>query len=147
MALFNQQHVLRSCVVVALLLFPCRLLADEVLVVIGANSPSITLSRNQVSDLFLGKVGALPDGRNAVPVDQLESNPIREEFYIKVTNKSAPQAKALWAKLYFTGRGVPPREGKDSSDVKRIVNSTPGAIGYIERSSLDSTVKVIFVSQ
>jgi ABC-type phosphate transport system substrate-binding protein len=64
-----------------------------------------------------------------------------------VTNKSAAQAKAHWAKLYFTGRGVPPHECADSGDVKRILNSTPGAIGYIERSSLDSSVKVIFVAQ
>jgi hypothetical protein len=81
------------------------------------------------------------------PVDQPESNPLREEFYLKVVNKSAAQAKAHWAKLYFTGRGVPPREGKDSDDIKKILNSTHGAIGYIDQSALDSSVKVLFLAQ
>jgi ABC-type phosphate transport system substrate-binding protein len=122
------------------------LLAD-VLVVTGAKSQTITLRKNQVSDIFIGNVVSLPDGSSVTPVDQPESNPLRDEFYLKVSNKSAAQAKARWAKLYFTGRGVPPREGIDSVDVKRILNSTPGAIGYIEKSSLDSSVKVVFIVQ
>lgn len=114
---------------------------------IGAKNSSIALSKNQVSDLFLGRVTSLPDGSSAIPIDQPESNPLRNEFYLKVANKSATQAKEQWAILHFTGRGMPPREGLDSADVKRILNSTPGAIGYIERSALDNSVKVIFVAQ
>lgn len=146
MTLFNQRQILHCCALVALLLIPLNLIAD-VLVVTGAKSPSITLSKNQLRDIFLGKVASLPDGSSATPIDQPESNPLRDEFYSKVANMSAAQAKAHWAKLHFTGRGVPPREGTDSDDVKRIVNSTPGAIGYIEQHSLDSSVKVIFVAQ
>lgn len=145
MVQFCQRHVWHCCALVVLLL-PFGLLAD-VLVVTGAKSSSITLSKSQVSDVFLGKVVSLPDGSNAAPIDQPESNPLRDEFYLKISNKSAAQAKAQWAKLYFTGRGVPPREGVDSGDVKRILNATPGAIGYIEQSSLDSSVKVVFVVQ
>jgi hypothetical protein len=61
-----------------------------------------------------------------------------------VTSHSAAEAKAHWAQLAFTGRGMPPREGVGSGDIKRILNSTPGAIGYIGESELDSSVKVIF---
>lgn len=146
MVMFNQQHAFHCFVLAALLLLP-RCLFAEVLVVTGANSPSITVSRNLVSDLFTGKVAFLPGGATAVPVDQPESNPLREEFYSKVSNKSVAQVKACWAKLYFTGRGVPPREGAGSDDVKKMVNSMPGAIGYIERASLDGSVKIIFVAQ
>ncbi len=127
-----------------MLLFPFSLHA-EVAVVTGAGNPAITLSKDQVSDVFLGNVTSLPDGSSVVPVDQPESSPLRNEFYLKVANRSAAQAKAHWAKLYFTGRGVPPREGRDSSDIKKILNSTPGAIGYIDQSSLDRSVKVILV--
>jgi ABC-type phosphate transport system substrate-binding protein len=146
MVLFSQKHVFHCSALAALLSLPLALLAD-VLVVTGAKSPSTTLSKNQVSDVFLGKVVSLPDGSSAAPIDQPESSPLRDEFYSKVANKSAAQAKAHWAKLYFTGRGVPPREGTDSGDIKRILNSTPGAIGYIEQSALDSSVKVVFVAQ
>jgi ABC-type phosphate transport system substrate-binding protein len=90
-------------------------------------------------------VSSLRVGSNAVLVDQPETSPLREEFYLKVTNKSSNQAKAYWAQLYFTGGGVPPREVSGSADVKKVINSTPGAIGYIERSALDSSVTVISV--
>jgi ABC-type phosphate transport system substrate-binding protein len=142
----NQRYILHCFALAALLVLPFSLLAD-VLVVTGAKSSLITLSKNQVSDVFLGKVASLPDGSSATPIDQSESSPLRDEFYLKVTNKSAAQAKAHWAKLYFTGRGVPPHECIDSGDIKKTLNSTPGTIGYIERSSLDNSVKVIFVAQ
>lgn len=127
----------------ALLLCPLVSQAD-VLVVVSAKSALTTLDKNQVRDVFLGKVTSLPDGRSAALIDQPESSPLREEFYSKVTNKSAAQAKAYWAKLSFTGRGVPPHESADSGDIKKMINSTPGAIGYIEKSALDDSVKVIF---
>ena len=146
MVLINQRIVLHVCALAALLIFPLNLLAD-VLVVTGAKSSFVALSKSQVSDVFLGKVTSLPDGSSATLVDLPESSPLRDEFYLKVANKSSSQAKAYWAKLYFTGRGVPPREAINSNEVKRILNSTPGAIGYIERSALDNSVKVIFEAQ
>ncbi len=140
---FRQRPILRLCALVALLL-PLFARADE-LVVVGARAPAIRLTSSQVSDVFLGRMISLPNGIAAVPVDQPESSPLREAFYLRMTNKSAAQARAHWAKLYFTGRGVPPREGASSEDVKRIVASTPGAIGYIDRSALDDSVRVILV--
>ena len=145
MAIFNQQHF-RFIALVAVLLLPCRLFA-EVLVVSGVNSPPITVSKNQIRDLFTGKASLLPGISAVIPIDQPESSPLREEFYLRVANKSVAQVKASWAKLYFTGRGVPPREAADSNKVKIMVNSIPGAIGYIEKSSLDNSVRVIFDAQ
>lgn len=146
MLLFNQQYVRFCCVIAALLLLSQSLRA-EVVVVTGAKRSTIALSKKQICDLFLGKVASFPDGRNAAPIDQPESNPLREEFYSRVANKSAAQVKAGWAKLFFTGRGELPREGTSSDDIKRLLNSIPGGIGYIERSSLDSSVKMIQIVQ
>lgn len=141
-----QRHILHSFAFTALLFFAFSLRA-EVLVVTGADSPAITLSKDQISDIFLGKITSLPNGNSVTPVDQPESNPLRDEFYLKVANKSAAQAKALWAKLYFTGRGEPPREARGDDDIKKIVNSTRGAIGYIDQSAVDKSVKVLLIVQ
>lgn len=145
MALLRPQRVLHGIALAALLSLPLDLPA-EVLIVTGANNPLPSLSKNQVRDLFLGKVVSLPDGNSSAPVDQPASSPLREEFYMKVANMTAAQARAHWAKLYFTGRGVPPQQGKDDADVKKLLNSVSGAIGYLDRSSLDSSVKVLFVA-
>ncbi len=138
-----RQNLLLRCALIGLLLFPPGLLAD-LLVVTGEKSALTALDKNQVRNIFLGKLSVLPDGKNVIPIDQPESSPLRDEFYATVTNYSAAEANARWAELSFTGRGMPPRVSTSSSDVKIILNSTPGAIGYIEESELDSSVKVIF---
>lgn len=147
MVLFPHQLQRRLiCIaLVALQLLPLDLLA-EVLVVTSAHSPLDALSKTQVSDVYLGKVVSLPDGSSSTLIDQPDSSPLREEFYLKVANKTAAQAKAHWAKLFFTGRAVPPQQGRDDAEVKRMITSTPGAIGYIERASLGPGLKVLFVA-
>jgi ABC-type phosphate transport system substrate-binding protein len=114
----------------------------EVVVVVAKGSPA-TLTKEQVSEVFLGKATSLPGGGTAVPVDQPESSPLRDEFYSKFTGKSAAQAKAYWSKLAFTGKGIPPKEAGSSAEVKKAVAGTPGGIGYIEKSAVDDTVKVV----
>lgn len=145
MAPFLRLRVLHGIALAALLSFPFAS-AAEILVVTGADNPLAALNQNQVRDLFLGKVVSLPDGSNSSPVDQPDSSPLREEFYMKVANLTAAQARAHWAKLYFTGRGVPPLRARSGADVKRLLNSISGAIGYLDRASLDDSVKVLFVA-
>jgi len=113
----------------------------EVVVVAGANSPIGALSKDQSADIFLGK------NTSATPLDQQESSPLREEFYSKVTGKSASQAKSHWSKLSFTGKGTAPKEGRNSDEIKRLVADNPKLVGYIEKSAVDSSVKVIFAAQ
>jgi ABC-type phosphate transport system substrate-binding protein len=144
--MFNQNRALHIYFVVTSLLLPISSFA-EVLVVTAANSPLMALSSNQICDLFTGKSAQLSGGTPVILIDQTELNPLREEFYFKVAHKSAAQIKANWAKLYFTGRGIPPREANNSEHVKKMVATIPGAIGYIERPSLDDSVKIIFDAQ
>lgn len=115
--------------------------ADDVVLVVGANSPVSSLSKDQSSDIFLGK------NTTYTPLDQPASSPLRNEFYSRVTGKTAAQAKAHWSKLSFTGKGTPPKEGQDSADIKRQVAANPKLVGYIEKSDVDSSVKVVFSAQ
>lgn len=119
--------------------------ADVVAVVSAKNPVTTTLSNNQVVDIFLGKVNRFPDGSPAVPIDQAEGSPVRDEFYLKFTGKSPAQLKAHWSKIIFTGRGKPPREVANSIEVKKLLAKEPNAIGYIEQSLVDSSVKVLLV--
>lgn len=122
----------------------CGLAHADVVVVVGAKSAAATLTKEQVADLFMGKLASLPGAGAAAPIDQGESSPLREEFYSKVTGKSAAQVKSYWAKMAFTGKGTPPKEGSNSAEVKKLVAGAPGGIGYIEKSAVDDSVKVVF---
>jgi ABC-type phosphate transport system substrate-binding protein len=80
------------------------------------------------------------------PIDQPEDAPIRAEFYKKVTDKEASQAKALWSKLVFTGKATMPKEVANSAAVKAAVAANPKAIGYMEKSAVDASVKVVLTA-
>lgn len=111
-------------------------MAEVVVVVNPGNADA--LGKDQIANVFLGKSTAL------TPIDQTDGSPIRAEFYKKVADKDAAQAKALWSKLVFTGKATPPKEVGSSADVKKAIAANPKAIGYIEKSAVDASVKVVF---
>lgn len=112
----------------------------EVVVVVGAKSAAATMTNEQVAQYFLGKSTAM------TPIDQADGSPLRNEFYKKVADKEAAQAKALWSKLVFTGKATMPREVASSADVKKALAADPKAIGYIEKSAVDASVKVVLTA-
>jgi ABC-type phosphate transport system substrate-binding protein len=115
----------------------------DVVAVVAANNPVTTLTRSQVADIFMGKMIRFPNGREVVPVDQVENSAEREEFYLKFAGKSPAQIKAFWSKIIFTGRGQPPPEVSNDNEVKKFIAKHPDAIGYIERKRVDGSVKVV----
>ncbi len=116
----------------------------QIAVVVGAKSPAAALASDQVAALFLGKSDQIPGVGTALLLDQMESSPVREQFYTKVVGKSGPQVKAAWSRLVFSGKATPPKEIASSAEVKKMVANNANAIGYIEKSAVDASVKVLF---
>jgi ABC-type phosphate transport system substrate-binding protein len=116
----------------------------DVVVVVSAKSPVMALSKNQLIDIFLGKVSRYPDGTEAMPLDQAEGSGDRDEFYARAADKSAAQIKAYWSKIIFTGRGQPPPTVSNGLEVRKRIRENPAAIGYIDRALVDDTVRVLF---
>lgn len=111
-------------------------IAQSVAVIVNpknANSPSA----EQISGVFLGKSNDLTG------VDLPDGNAVRDAFYQKVTGKDGAQLKAYWAKLVFTGKAQPLKEVASDAEVKKFVASNPAAIGYIDKGSVDGSVKVV----
>jgi ABC-type phosphate transport system substrate-binding protein len=131
------KHLIKTTVAATALGLALPAMAD-VVVVVNTRAAESSMTKDQVAQFFLGKSSAMS------PVDQPESAPVRAEFYKKVTDKDASQVKALWSKLVFTGKATMPKEAADSAAVKKMVASDPKAIGYIEKSAVDASVKVIY---
>ena len=109
----------------------------EIVVIVNKDNPASRMFSEQASQFFLGKSAMF------TPVDQSEGSKIRADFYQKVADKDPAQVKAIWSKLVFTGKATPPKELKSNSEVKKAVADDPKAIGYIDKSAVDDTVKVI----
>lgn len=115
----------------------------QVVVVAGAKSPASNLTAEQAANLFLGKQAQLPGAGNAVLYDQPDGSPAREQFYTKVAGKSAAQVKAAWSRLVFSGKATPPKEVAGDDQVKKALSNNPDAVGYIDKSAVDGSVKVL----
>jgi len=107
----------------------------EVVVITNLAAPALT--KEQVADLFLGKTQSMK------PLDQPNAAAVKTAFYRKVSGRDLSQVKAAWARLIFTGRGAPPRELADAAAVKKAIAADPKAIGYVEKSEVDASVKVV----
>ena len=136
-------NFIRTAVVASQLLAAAGAFA-QVAVVVNPKSPLASMTAEQVSGIFLGKSNTLPSGNTALPTDLPDTAPAREIFYTKVTGKSPAQVKAAWSRLVFSGKATPPKELGSSADVKKFVAANPDGIGYIEKSAVDSSVKVVF---
>ena len=115
----------------------------DVVAVVSSTSAVTTPSKDQVTDIFLGKVGRFPIGAQAIPIDQADGSPARDEFYATYAGKSPAPVRSHWATIIFTGRGQPPKAVPTNVEVRQMIAANPQAIGYIERSAVDSTVKVV----
>jgi len=131
------KQLIKASVAAAILALAVPAMA-EVVVVVNPKAAEASMTKDQVAQFFLGKSSAM------IPVDQPDGAPVRAEFYKKVTDKDASQVKSLWSKLVFTGKATMPKEVGDSAAVKKAVAADPKAIGYIEKSAVDASVKVIY---
>jgi ABC-type phosphate transport system substrate-binding protein len=117
--------------------------AGELAVIVNPKNPTAAMTADQVEQIFLGKTASIPGGGTASAVDQADNSPVRDEFYQKASGKTAAQVKAIWSRLIFSGKSTPPKEVASSADVKKFVAGNANAIGYIEKSAVDASVKVV----
>ena len=116
----------------------------EVVVIVSAESPVISLTAEQTAKIFLGKTTIFPNDGTAFPVDQAEGSEVRKEFYDKVVHKNPTQLAAYWARVIFTGNGQPPAVVAGNVTVRRVVAKNPNAIGYIDSRYVNKSVRVVF---
>jgi len=119
----------------------------DIVVVMSAKSNVTNLSKDNVSAIFLGKTATLPDGIQAVPIEQDAGQAAYKEFHRLVTEKSDAQLNAYWAKMVFSGKGNPPREVANNDEVLKIIVANPSMIGYLDKLAVNRTVKVVFAPQ
>ncbi len=138
-----KNSLLSRLLLLAVLGSACSMAHAEVVVIMSSKGDTGSLTKAQVSQIFLAKAAALPGGGNATPIDQDEGAAIRNEFYTKVAGKDAAQMKAYWSQLMFTGKAQRPKKVGGDAAVVKAVAAAPGTIGYVDASAVDGSVKVV----
>ena len=130
-------------VVILQLLFSVPCWADLVIIVHPASGMK-NLTRQQVIDIYLGRIQTNMNGKKIVPYDQRQDSEIRATFYQQLTGRAVASVNTYWARLLFTGRASPPRQPSDNMSILNIVAENMDAIGYIDERDLDDRVSVVF---
>jgi len=131
------KQLIRTMVMVSALSSITLPVYAELVIVVNPQNDIKSMSNSQAAQYFLG--GSV----QFTPLEQASGSPIRLEFYKKVLEKEPPQVQAIWARIVFTGKGKPPKEYKTSEEIKKAIRENVNAIGYIEKSAVDDSVKVV----
>jgi len=97
-------------------------------VIVNPSNPISSMSREDVSRIFLKKTTKFPDGRGASPVDLSVNSSTRENFSKDVHGKPASAVEAYWQQLIFSGRDVPPAQNTETGELD-FVRSNENGIG------------------
>ncbi|ERP85362.1 hypothetical protein Q670_06665 [Alcanivorax sp. P2S70] len=114
-----------------------------IVVVVSKNSDLGGLTRNEVRQIFNGQLNRVGE-ISVKPLDLPVAASQREVFYQQVMGKSVEQMKSYWARMIFTGRGMPPREVSSDREMTLLVGSDRKFIGYMDEADVTSDLKVVF---
>jgi ABC-type phosphate transport system substrate-binding protein len=130
----------KLCICILLCSSAMSAFAEFAVIVHPSNTSNLTSS--EITRIFLGKKSTFNDSKQAVPLTLMKGSEIDKDFTRKVLNKSPTQLKAYWAKRLFTGKGAPPKSVDDKQMIE-LVSTNPNVIGYIDKSAIDASVKII----
>jgi ABC-type phosphate transport system substrate-binding protein len=134
----------RAMLLIALLgIMPWRSALADLVVVVNARSAIETLTRDQITNIFLGRYRQLPSGIIATPVDQPADSPEKTRFYRLLVNKDLTEIDAYWARLVFSGKTPPPHQASNGKAVVQWLLRDKGTIAYMERAQVESRFRIV----
>jgi ABC-type phosphate transport system substrate-binding protein len=116
-------------------------------IVINKKNPVSTMTRDEVSKIFLKKNPRWENGELMLPVDLISTNPVREIFSRSVHQKPLSVIKVYWQKKIYSGIDLPPAEKMNDAEVLTFVSNHIGAIGYVSDKADLKSVKELQVRE
>ncbi len=104
---------------------------------------NVELTAKEVRAIYLAKTNAFPSGEKVQPLDVNNNDDIKHKFSKDVLRKSPSSLNSYWSRMIFSAKGTPP-QSLSMSAVKAKVANDKSAIGYIDSSLVDSSVKVVY---
>ena len=110
--------------------------------IVNPASDVTALTRDQVIDIYMGRLRQLPSGAAAQPID-LADTVERRLFYQRLIHWTLAEVGSYWARLVFSGQANPPYQAPDARKAVELVAQNPDAIAYVDRSAVTKQVRVV----
>lgn len=120
--------------------------AQSFQVIVNEGNSVSSISKSDLSDIFLKKSTKWEDGSAVTPVDLNARSAVREAFSQEVHGRGVGAIRSYWQQAAFSGAGTAPLERSSDADVITFVKSTPGAVGYISADTDAAGVKVLSIN-
>jgi len=114
--------------------------AGEIVVIGNSNVPK--MDAVTIQKVYTGKIISV-SGINVTPVGVKSGTAARNLFLHEFLKQDEEKYTAYWTVRRYIGKGAPPAELASDADVINYVQSTPGAVGYIDEAALRPGMNVI----
>jgi ABC-type phosphate transport system substrate-binding protein len=129
-----------TCALLVLACMPSAQAAERVVVIAHANVHKLDLTT--VQRIFTGKTIEV-DGVRVLPANVAPNMVARQRFLSQYLQTDEDQYVAYWTVRRYVGKGTPPHEVKQTSEMIEFVSKTPGAIGYVDESDVPPGMNVV----
>lgn len=125
------------CVLAVCAALPAR---AEVVLIGNANVPR--MDGPTVARLYTGRA-VLVDGVPVRPLNAPTGSATRHRFLRRYLKLEEQHYLSYWTVRRYIGMGTPPAEVATASELISVVQATPGAVGYVDRSELVPGLNVV----
>jgi ABC-type phosphate transport system substrate-binding protein len=102
-----------------------------------------TLSKSSLRAIFGMRLHTWPDGTAVRVFVMPDDAPLHAAFSKEKLNVFPYQLRSAWDRLVFSGTGQAPGTVTSPEEMLAKIASTPGAIGYLNKSMTDGRVNVL----
>jgi hypothetical protein len=117
---------------------------DEVDVVVNKANSIAELSAGDAKKIFMGDKSVWPSGKRVTILMMAPGQPERAVILKEIYKMSDGDYNKYFLQAAFAGRiTAPPKDVGSAAQMKQLVGENAGAIGYLKKSDVDDSVKVV----
>jgi ABC-type phosphate transport system substrate-binding protein len=117
---------------------------DPVAIIVNPSNTTSNVSLGDLNKIFLGEKSRWPNGKHIFLIMAPPGSPERAAILKSVYKMSETDYAKYFLQASFTGAiSAPPKDAASAAEIKQLVASNPGAIGYVKQEDVDDTVKVL----
>ena len=119
--------------------------ADAFKVIVNSRMTGRTVSRETLTQVYLGKAERWGDGKPVTAVDLSTTSPVRASFSQAILGMSVVSVRMYWTRTMVSDH-FPPMVRSTDEDVIAFVSSRTGSVGYVSADAvLPDTVHAVVV--
>ncbi len=133
---------MKNKIILTIIFSSITLFGAEFAIVADKNFQLDSLNAKQTKDIFLMK-RQFVKGVKVVPVNASATSKQRDVFEKMFLKMPRHRLTKYWTKMHFQGVR-PPIVQASSKSIQLFVKNVEGALGYVPKSEIDATVKVLY---